>query len=156
MFFRLYLFLNLAVLVFIGALGHFAFVLLLSWPAIALNHSKWKKSQAHIEKSLSFGIKSMKRQKQNFKAINFVFAKVPLVQKLLKKASILLDDMHVRYGYTGITQSSRINSIDSSSHGFTDTTPFSSSMKDYTMDYTTNPAFRDLSYNIHHDSTRKH
>lgn len=76
-----------------------------------LQYKKWKHSQAHVEKSLSFGIKSMKIQKQNFKSINFLFSKIPFLETLFKKISILIDDIHIKYTSDGVGNTYADNSI---------------------------------------------
>jgi hypothetical protein len=59
-------------------------------------YKKWKKQQAiYYSKTLSFCIKSMKRQKQNFRIINILLKKEAM-KNYFKRLSILLDDINVK------------------------------------------------------------
>lgn len=59
-----------------------------------INYYKWKAQNK--EKLLSYRIKSIKRQKQNFKFIKTVLSHYPSVALLCKKASIMMDDVHIK------------------------------------------------------------
>ncbi len=60
-------------------------------------YKNWRRVNVnHLDKSLSFGIKYMSRQKLNFKAINMICRKYPVVSVTLKRLSILFDDMHFK------------------------------------------------------------
>jgi len=106
MAFRGYMLLLLASLIvlftrcwIVGAAGILFTIIL--WPITGINNYKsWKKSNSKVKRSLSFGMKSIIIQKQNFKAIDFVFSKIPLLQifnkSFFKKMSVVFDDMHVK------------------------------------------------------------
>lgn len=59
-------------------------------------YKRWKEHQAILyPKTLSFCIKSMRRQKQNFKVIEFLIRNKKL-QNFFKKVSILMDDINIK------------------------------------------------------------
>lgn len=60
-----------------------------------IRYRNWRKSQVNTEKSLAFGLQSIRLQKQNFKAICYIFSKYPMLKETFKKMSIIFDDMHV-------------------------------------------------------------
>lgn len=95
-------------------------------------YNKWRKAQMGTEKSLSFGIKSMRRQKQNFKLIIVIFARYPDLQKFFKRASIIFDDMHIKIKY-----GNKVDSIQP---------PISGSEDDYRY----HPLYKSSSSNIYH------
>lgn len=53
-------------------------------------------------KSLAFGMKSLKVQKENFKIINFIFRFSSLVSRILKKLSVMYDDLYIERKMTTI------------------------------------------------------
>lgn len=60
-----------------------------------IRYRNWRKSQVNTEKSLAFGMQSISLQKQNFKAISYIFSRYTALEKFFKKLSIIFDDMHV-------------------------------------------------------------
>ncbi len=80
----------------LGMIGLF-WILCIVLPTTLIRHKQWKKILGNIEhKSLSFGIKSIKIQKQNFRMIDWAFSKYKHLAKFLKQISILFDDIHVK------------------------------------------------------------
>ena len=47
-----------------------------------------------VDRSLSYGVSSIKKQKTNFKIINLLFRRVPVLKKILKKISLFCDDLY--------------------------------------------------------------
>ncbi len=57
-------------------------------------HRSWrKKRKVYSAKSLTFGIKSMAMQKQNFSMIDYIFARDKKINALLKTFSVGLDGL---------------------------------------------------------------
>jgi hypothetical protein len=142
MFFRFYIsttICSLAVLpTSVWVVGAVILLWLISIPIKGISrYRKWKKHQAILyPNTLSFCIKSMRRQKQNFKVIEFLIRNKNL-QKRFKKLSILLDDINIKVtsGYVEDlpkTYHSRMNDIYYS------------------------PSYSHYSCNIHHRSDRNH
>lgn len=72
------------------------FVATILWPfGQTIRYRNWRRSQIDAEKPLAFGIQSIKLQRQNFKAISHVFSRYPMLEKTLKRMSVIFDDMHV-------------------------------------------------------------
>lgn len=101
MFFRFYILINLFCLLLLSTALWFGAIIIISWllfiAIISISRYKeWKNSQKkHHSKTLSFCIKSMRRQKQNFKVIEFLIRNQKL-QNFFKKVSILMDDINVK------------------------------------------------------------
>lgn len=101
MFFRFYvlaLICSLAVLLTsVWVVAAMILLWLISVPIKGISrYRRWKEHQAILyPKTLSFCIKSMRRQKQNFKVIEFLIRNESL-QMLFKKLSILMDDINVK------------------------------------------------------------
>ena len=100
MFFRFYILAiicSLAVLpTSVWVVGAMILLWLISIPIKGISrYRKWKKHHALNPKTLSFCIKSMRRQTQNFKVIEFLIRNKNL-QKRFKKLSILLDDINIK------------------------------------------------------------
>jgi predicted tellurium resistance membrane protein TerC len=101
MFFRFYILSILSCLVMLFTPLWGVSYVILFWILIILirmhfYYKKWKKQQArHYSKTLSFCIKSMNRQKQNFRIINRLL-KNEILKNFFKRASILFDDINVK------------------------------------------------------------
>lgn len=101
MFFRFYILIILSCLSLLPTTLWFGATVIIIWLLfIAITsisrYKQWKSGQKLLfPKTLSFCIKSMKRQKQNFKIIAFLIRNESL-QKHLKKLSILMDDINVK------------------------------------------------------------
>ena len=81
------------------------FLIFLILPVGLFNYRSWRKSQRCPKKSLSFGLISMETQKQNFKAINFVFSKCSFLQRFFKRMSITFDGMPAAINQSGASES---------------------------------------------------
>lgn len=101
MFFRFYILIILGSLSVLPTSLWFGGILILIWfismPISGVSYYKrWKAHHSILNiKSLSYCIKSIKRQKQNFKILNIILRKKILIQ-FFKKLSILLDDINVK------------------------------------------------------------
>jgi hypothetical protein len=97
--------LSIYAILFIESLASGATIILL-WilcimlPNAIKDRKKWKSSSGNLsKKSLSFGIKSMQRQKENFWVIDKIFSNHNSISSFLKQQSILWDDLHVKFTY---------------------------------------------------------
>ena len=141
MFFRIYI---LTIICGLGLLFTdlwFAGALILIWfisiPIRGISfYKKWKKNLEVESKSLSFGFKSLEKQKTNFRLINSVCGELTTFKMLLKKLSLLLDDINIKRGGTSHQHYSHTNTVDQ--------------MRD--DDYRYNSCYSGYSFNIHHRS----
>lgn len=122
MFFRFYILGLLVSLYFVlTSSSIIAFIIffwfLLTMARMFFYYRSWRKKQALIceYKTLSFCIKSMRRQKHNFKIITFLIRNKAL-QTLLKKFSILLDDININKKHELTDDFPLYNKVDSNSH----------------------------------------
>ena len=101
MFFRFYILGILMTILFLFTSVWAVSFVLLMWLILMLfkalfNYKKFKRERSICySNTLSFCIKSMKKQKQNFRIINFVIRQKS-IQVIFKKLSILLDDINVK------------------------------------------------------------
>lgn len=144
MFFRIYIFSILGcLLLLLTPLWGISYVILF-WLLIILirmhfYYKKWKKQQAiQCSKTLSFCIKSIKRQKQNFRIINLLLKKEAL-KNYFKKLSIFLDDINVK----------TINNCNGEIY-------LARTHEAIKNDHRYNPSYSGYSFNIHHKSNNDH
>lgn len=101
MFFRFYILGTLGTIFFLFTSVWAVSFVMFMWFLLILvkapfNYKKFKRERVICyPRTLSFCIKSMKRQKQNFKIISFLIRNES-IQKPLKKLSILMDDINVK------------------------------------------------------------
>lgn len=144
MFFRIYIFSILSCfLLLLTPLWGVSYVILF-WLLIILirmhfYYKKWKKQQAtHYSKTLSFCIKSLKRQKQNFRIINLLL-KEEALKNYFKRLSIVLDDINVKIisNYDDGIYLSHTHEVIKNDHRY-------------------NPSYSGYSFNIHNKSNNDH
>ena len=139
MFFRFYILGILITIFFLFTSVWAVSFMLLMWFLLILfkalfNYKKFKRERAiFYSHTLSFCIKSMKKQKQNFKIINFVIRQKS-IQVIFKKLSILLDDINVK------KSSNFTNNVSISDH------------KVVNKDHYYSPSYSGYSFNIHNKS----
>ncbi len=101
MFFRVWI---LGVIICLGSLftlcwpiGCFILLLLFAMPvSCKTSYERQKQASGLSSNSLSYGIKSMKKQKRNFLIINMVFSNTKLLNDFFKKLSLSLDDIYIK------------------------------------------------------------
>lgn len=161
MFFRIYVLLILASFItlftkcwIVGAGGIFFTCIL--WPiSISQKYKAWKINGNHLDKTLCFGIKSMRLQTQHFKIIDFVFTKNSFWNSSLKRWSIVTDDRHVRYNYNGVSLSRKHGYSTDTSYNISECThSYDHTMQSLNREYTCSPSFSHLDHNIYNNSRR--
>lgn len=101
MFFRIYIMIIIMLTSLLFTDVYFVSLLLLLWfcsiPMRRNSYFKNKRNTMPLHRySLSCGMKSMKRQKSNFKIINKLCSWSPRLNQFFKRLSVALDDRHVK------------------------------------------------------------